>query len=69
MDAKAVYKVNDDFKEYVRRYCQKDGCTVEEALTHSTVRNAAEYYFDIETGKKSVSENRSTQDAGVGECK
>ena len=55
--------------EYIQRYCRKEECTVEEALTHSTVWNAADYYYDIETGKKSVSENRSTQDAGVGECK
>ena len=69
LDIRALYKVNEDFKLYVTKYCHKHEIMVEEALQHAMVRSAAEYYYAVETGKKSVTEARSTQDAGVGECK
>ena len=69
IDIRVLYKVNEGFRQYVERYCRKHEIIVEEALQHAMVRSAAEYYYAVETGKKSVTEARSTQDAGVGECK
>ncbi len=38
------YKKNKDFHDYVDKYAKKTGISVEEALTHSVVRAAYEYY-------------------------
>ena len=38
------YKTNQDFKEYVDKYAKKTRITPEEALKHSLVREAYEYY-------------------------
>lgn len=38
------YNTNQDFREYVERYCRKHKCTVEEALTHAIVRAVEEEY-------------------------
>lgn len=36
--------MNNDFKEYVERYCKKHKCTFEEALQHKVVVDVGEYY-------------------------
>lgn len=38
------YENNEDFRGYVDRYANKHNLTVDEALTHSLVREAYEYY-------------------------
>ena len=50
IDIKALYRVNEEFKEYVRKYASKDGLLIEEALKHAVIRNAAEYYEAKELG-------------------
>ena len=44
MILKNFYNTNQDFREYVERYCWKHKCTVEEALTHAIVRAVEEDY-------------------------
>ena len=42
------YNTNEDFKEYVKRYCDKQKCTVEEALSHKVVEDVCEHYKETE---------------------
>ena len=56
MDLKKMYEENKDFKRYVDRHAKQYDLTVEQALSHAVVRNAAEYYEAAEKGKISVSE-------------
>ena len=53
---KNFYESNKDFKDYVDRYSQKyykgSRITVEEALTHAQVREAAKYYKELEKDNK-----------------
>ena len=37
-----MYKDNDEFKEYVDRYCAQYGYTVNEALTHAYIKHYAQ---------------------------
>jgi len=53
---KEFYESNTDFRRYTDRYAAEFNLTTEQALTHSVVRNAAEYYENAEKGKISVSE-------------
>ena len=57
-----LYEENDSFKQYVDRYCVKHEIDRETALTHSVIRNAAEYYKGAEKGKIGVVQ----MDAGCG---
>ena len=41
------YMYNQRFREYVDKYCQKHGCTVDEALTHELVRQAWRHYTEV----------------------
>lgn len=41
---KEFYDTNDDFRKYVNKYCNKHKLTVDEALNHSMVREAYNYY-------------------------
>lgn len=41
---KQLYSTNDDFKTYVDKYCETRKVTLEEALTHATVKEVADYY-------------------------
>jgi hypothetical protein len=69
---RSFYENNEKFRNYVDRYCVKHGVSVDAALTHSTVRNAYEYYQDAEKGKISVSEVKvgcGGAGAEMGECK
>lgn len=43
-----LYNTNQDFREYVDRYCNKHNVTVEVALTHSLVQEVGMMY----TGKE-----------------
>jgi len=47
-----AYNTNQDFKEYVDRYCNKHKVTVEEALTHAIVRAVEEDYRERMEDKK-----------------
>lgn len=38
------YDNNEDFKTYVDKYCQKNRITVDEALSHESVRQVYLYY-------------------------
>jgi hypothetical protein len=40
---RALYETNAEFKEYVDRYSHSRGISVEEALTHKTVRIVGEW--------------------------
>lgn len=42
------YNSNADFKRYIDRYCKTHGLTVEEALEHELVRQAAAQYREKE---------------------
>lgn len=41
------YMYNRRFREYVDKYCQKHGCTADEALTHELVRQVHRYYTEV----------------------
>lgn len=51
-----MYEENKNFHRYVDRYAAEFNLTTEQALTHSVIRNAAEYYENAEKGKISISE-------------
>lgn len=40
-----------EINEYIEKYCKKHEVDPEEARTHSTVRNAIQYYEHINDGK------------------
>ena len=65
MDLKKMYEENKDFRRYVDRYARQYDLTLEQALSHAVVRNAAEYYENAEKGKISVTE----VNAGCGSAK
>ena len=71
MDLKKMYEENKDFRRYVDRYAAQYDLTLEEALLHAVVRNAAEYYEAAEKGKISVSEVNAGCGAATigGDCK
>ena len=39
-----LYDTNPDFKAYVDKYCIKHNITVDQALEHYLIKDAAEYY-------------------------
>ena len=41
------YNTNEDFKEYVDRYCEMRGFTVQEALKHALIRVVYEHYKSL----------------------
>ena len=45
---KQFYESNSDFRDYVEKYRKKHDLTVEEALQHAQVREAAKYYREKE---------------------
>ena len=66
---KNLYETSDGFRQYVDRYCQKEGTSPDVAFTHSVIRNAYEYYKDAEEKKISVTEVKAGCGAAMGECK
>ena len=68
---KDFYESNTDFRRYTDRYAAEFNLTTEQALTHSVIRNAAEYYENAEKGKISISEvNAGCGAASIGaDCK
>lgn len=46
----SLYETNQDFKEYVDRYCMKHKITVEEALTHELVKEVGLMYENNKIG-------------------
>lgn len=69
MDLKQMYEENKDFKRYVDRHAKQYDLTLEEALLHAVVRNAAEYYEAAEKGKIAVTEvNAGCGGAIAGGC-
>lgn len=53
---KELYESNNDFKQYVDRYCVKQEIDREAAFEHSVIRNAFDYYKHVNDGKISVTE-------------
>lgn len=51
-----LYKTNNNFKQYVDKYCVKHKIDRETAFEHSVIRNAFEYYKHVNEGKISVTE-------------
>lgn len=45
ISTEAIYKTNDDFKEYVNRYASQRHILVIDALHHKTVEEVADYYL------------------------
>lgn len=41
------YEFYQQFREYVDKYCKKNGCTVDEALTHELVKQVHRYYTEV----------------------
>ena len=53
---KELYESNNDFKQYVDKYCVKHKIDRETAFEHSVIRNAFDYYKHVNDGKISVTE-------------
>lgn len=69
---RSFYENNEAFRNYVDRYCVKHEVSTEEALTHSTVRNAYEYYLEADRKKATtitVKAGCGGAGAEMGECK
>lgn len=47
-EIKEYYQKNPDFKRYVDRYCKHYGYDLKEALSHSLIHTAMEYYQEQE---------------------
>lgn len=43
-----LYKTNQDFRDYVERYCKKHDISKYEAMSHKLVQGVAEYYKDLQ---------------------
>lgn len=41
------YMYNQRFREIVDKYCQKHGCTVDEALTHDLIKQVHQHYTEV----------------------
>lgn len=50
-----LYSTDVDFKTYVDKYCETRKVSLEEALTHATVREVGKYYNEI--SKERIIEN------------
>ena len=50
------YAINEDFRNYVDRYCKKHNISIAEALTHKLVQETREQYKErrIATGAESI---------------
>lgn len=46
MNVHSLYAKNDDFRQYVDKYCVTQKIDKETALRHELVRQAAAYYMD-----------------------
>lgn len=44
--------MNNDFKEYVERYCKKHKCTFEEALQHKIVQEVKKDLVTVQAQSK-----------------
>ena len=44
--------MNEDFKNYVERYCKKHKCTEEEALKHKIVQEVYKYLVTVQAQSK-----------------
>ena len=51
MNYEEYYDTNEDFKEYVDKYCVKHNVSKEEALKHNIVQFAADCYKAKENNK------------------
>lgn len=60
------YQKDNNFREYVDRFCATYKRTVGDALQLALVREVAAYYRDVESGRISV--EKSTY-VPMGECK
>lgn len=60
------YQNDKNFREYIDRFCATYNRAVEDALQLALVREVAEYYRDVESGR--LSAGKSTY-APMGECK
>ena len=48
------YKVNENFKSFLDKFCEKHNLTVEQALKHRQVINAENYYKAIRWNKERI---------------
>lgn len=67
-----LYESNPSFKNYVDDECKQRKCDIETAFTFSWVKNAYEYYLDVEKKNASMTVlNAGCGGAGaeMGECK
>ena len=44
---KNEYKFNKNFKQYVDEYCEKNGCTLEDAFNDENVRRKFYMYTEV----------------------
>ena len=44
--------MNDDFREYVERYCRSRKCTFEEALQHKIVQEVQKHLVTVQAQSK-----------------
>ena len=51
IDYTALYAENEDFRQYVDKYCTKHRISVDEALQHYLVRMAGRMYKDQNDNK------------------
>lgn len=66
IDMQTRYENDKNFREYVDRFCATYNRTVEDVLQLALVREVAEYYQDVESGRISVGKSSYTP---MGECK
>ena len=51
---KEFYNSNENFKEYIDKYCKKHKCTIEEALKHKIIEEVYEQYKETELKKGQI---------------
>ena len=54
MDLITFYQTNEDFREYLDKYCDKHNVSVETAVNHLVVRYVAKEYKDIEDARQNI---------------
>lgn len=47
-----LYKRNNEFRDYVDKYCEQRKITKEQAFEHVTVKDAGTYYINKENGNE-----------------
>lgn len=66
MQMEELYRQSQEFREYVDKYCNSYGFTVQEALGHAIVREVAGYYWRKEVEKEAKVDVRKVTAGDLG---